>query len=40
MRFLKWFYPGMRVKRWFGMSIIGVIIFGMGAAILAIEGGI
>jgi len=40
MRFLKWFYPGMRVKRWFGMSITGVLVFGMGSALLPVEGGI
>lgn len=40
MRFLKWFYPGMRVKRWFVMAIVGVLLFGMGSALLPVEGGI
>ena len=40
MRFLKWFYPGMRVKRWFLMSVVGVLLFGMGSALLPIEGGL
>src|SRR3989338_9200362 len=40
MRFLKWFYPGMRVKRWFIMAIVGVLLFGMGSALLPLESGI
>ena len=40
MRLLKWFYPGMRVKRWFAMAVVGVLLFGMGSALLPIEGGI
>ncbi len=40
MRFLKWFYPGMRVKRWLGMAILGVFLFGIGSALLPVEGGV
>jgi len=38
MRFLKWFYPGMRVKRWLFLAIGGVFVFGIGAALLTVEG--
>ena len=40
MQFMKWFYPGMRVKRWLFMAIAGVLCFGIGAALLPVEGGI
>ncbi len=40
MRFLKWFYPGMRVKRWLFLAVAGVLLFGIGAALLPVEGGI
>ncbi len=40
MRFLKWFYPGMRVKRWLALAIVGVFLFGIGSALLPIEGDI
>lgn len=40
MRFLKWFYPGMRVKRWFLMAAAGVLFFGIGAALLPLNAGI
>lgn len=40
MRFLKWFYPGMRVKRWLSLAIVGVFLFGIGSALLPVEGGI
>ena len=40
MRFVKWFYPGMRVKRWLLMAIGGVLSFGIGSALLPIEGGV
>ena len=26
LNFLKWLYPGMRVKRWFGLVLLGVSI--------------
>jgi len=38
--FFKWLYPGMRVKRWLTEAIAGVLLFGIGAALLPIEGGI
>ena len=40
MRFIKWFYPGMRVKRWFVIGVAGLIFFGIGAALLPIEAGV
>ena len=40
LQFLKWLYPGMRVKRWLVMAIGGILLFGMGAALLTAEGGL
>jgi len=40
VRFLKWFYPGMQVKRWLFLAVGGIFLFGVGAALLPIEGGI
>ena len=40
MRFLKWFYPGMQVKRWLVLAIAGVLLFGIGSALLSVEGGV
>ncbi len=40
VRFLKWFYPGMRVKRWFVVGALGILVFGMGSALLPVEGGL
>ena len=40
MHFLKWFYPGMRVKRWIVLAVAGVLFFGMGAALLPVDRGI
>ncbi|MBI4003471.1 MAG: YvcK family protein [Candidatus Omnitrophica bacterium] len=37
-RFLKWLYPGMRVKRWFFSAIAGVLLFGIGSSLLPVEG--
>ena len=31
MKFLKWLYPGLRVKRWLLLAFIGVILIGVGA---------
>ena len=39
-RFLKWFYPGMRVKRWFFAMLGGVLLFGMGSGLLPVEQGL
>ena len=33
MRFLKWLYPGMKVKRWLLLALAGVLAFGMGSAL-------
>lgn len=40
LQFLKWFYPGMQVKRWFFIATAGVFLFGIGSALLPVEGGI
>ena len=40
LQFLKWLYPGMRVKRWLAMAISGILLFGMGSALLTAEGGL
>jgi len=40
MRLFKWLYPGMRVKRWFLIAVAGVMTFGIGSALLPIDGGI
>jgi uncharacterized cofD-like protein len=37
-RFLKWFYPGMRIKRWFFAAAVGVLLFGIGSSLLPVEG--
>ena len=39
LRFLKWFYPGMRVKRWLFLAVGGMFLFGIGAGLLTVEGG-
>ena len=40
VQFLKWFYPGMQVKRWFSLAVAGVFLFGVGSALLPVEGGV
>ena len=40
MHVMKWLYPGMRVKRWLGVAISGVLMFGIGSALLPVEGGL
>jgi len=37
MRFLKWLYPGMKIKRWLLLATGGVLFFGMGAALLSAQ---
>ena len=39
MKFLKWLYPGMRVKRWLLLALGGILLFGMGSALLTAEAG-
>ena len=39
MRFLKWLYPGMKIKRWLVLFLAGVLLFGMGSALLPAEAG-
>ena len=34
MNRLRWFYPGMRVKRWIALIMTGVLLFGAGAAFI------
>jgi len=33
MRFFKWLYPGLRVKRWLLVSFLGIIFIGFGGAV-------
>lgn len=40
MRALKWFYPGMRVKRWLFLAVGGVFLFGIGSALLPLDNGV
>jgi uncharacterized cofD-like protein len=35
--FLKWFYPGMHIKRWLGLMVIGVAIMAFGFSYLVRE---
>ena len=37
-RFFKWFYPGMRVKRWLLLILAGILFFGIGAGLLPVRG--
>ena len=34
MRFLKWFYPGMQVKRWLGLAVLGIHLQALQEALL------
>jgi uncharacterized cofD-like protein len=38
MRLLKWFYPGMGVKRWWSACVGGLLIFGLGLHALLVSG--
>ncbi|MFH1655414.1 MAG: YvcK family protein [Candidatus Omnitrophota bacterium] len=35
--FFKWFYPGMGVKRWIILAILGIIMIGVGSAVYISE---
>lgn len=35
--FLKWFYPGMGIKRWIGLAILGIFMIVVGSASLFAE---
>ena len=35
--FLKWFYPGMHIKRWLGLTIIGVAVMTFGLSYIVRE---
>ena len=37
MRLLKWLYPGMHIKRWLVLATAGVLVFGMGSALLTAQ---
>jgi len=39
MRFLKWLYPGMKIKRWLALIVAGILLFGMGSALLTAHTG-
>lgn len=36
-QFIKWLYPGMHVKRWLALSLLGVALMGLGIAYLLRE---
>ena len=38
MHLLKWLYPGMKVKRWLFLAVGGLLLFGMGSALLTATG--
>jgi uncharacterized cofD-like protein len=40
MRLLKWLYPGMKIKRWLFLATVGVLLFGMGSALLPARAGL
>lgn len=40
MRFLKWLYPGMKVKRWLALALLGGLLLMMGSALLTAEAGL
>ena len=40
MRLLKWFYPGMRVKRWLLLALAGRLLLMMGSALLPAQAGV
>lgn len=37
MRTLKWFYPGMGIKRWIFLSVVGVVLVGFGMVLIFIR---
>jgi len=37
MKLLKWFYPGMKIKRWIILTVFGVIMLSMGFVIIISE---
>ena len=37
LRYLKWLYPGMQVKRWVALLMGGILLFSLGALILGIH---
>jgi len=40
MRFLKWLYPGMKVKRWLLLAIVGALLLMTGSALFPVEEGV
>ena len=38
LRLPRWMYPGMRVKRWLLLMVLGVTLLGLGAAVLIVVG--
>ena len=36
-RFLRWFVPGLGVKRWFLLALTGMTLLGLGLAILLLD---
>ncbi len=39
-RFLKWFYPGMYIKRWVFLAVVGGFLLAIGSALLTVDNSI
>lgn len=37
VNFVKWLYPGMRVKRWLGLLMFGLVLLSLGLAYMAVQ---
>ena len=37
LRFPRWMYPGMHLKRWLLLSFLGITVMALGAAILIVD---
>jgi hypothetical protein len=37
-RIPRWLYPGMHMKRWLLLMVLGVTMLGLGAAVLLVVG--
>ncbi len=37
MSFIKWLYPGMRIKRWLGLLTLGLVLVSLGLAYLLVQ---
>ena len=37
VNFVKWLYPGMRIKRWLGLLMFGLVLLSLGLAYMAVQ---